>query len=80
MTAPEEEYLETIPQDRHYVVPARNVQHFIGRVGLLERMSSALTISDDDNDRAKVLILRGMGGTYPTLLSVIDTARIDERD
>lgn len=44
------------------MVPAMNVQHFIGRVQLLERMDKVLAIGQTANERPKVRVLQGMGG------------------
>ena len=62
MATPVPNQLEERPQAQYFEVPAMNVQHFVGRKQLLERMDTLFENAEKGEERTKVVVLRGMGG------------------
>ena len=62
MATPVQNQIEERPQGRYFEVPAMNVQHFVGRKQLLERMDTLFENIEKGEERTKVVVLRGMGG------------------
>ena len=55
---------------KYYEVPAMNVQYFVGRKHLLERIENHLQGGEKSNDRSKTAVLLGMGGQGKTQLAL----------
>ena len=62
MATPAPGQIEERPQGQYFEVPAMNVQHFVGRKQLLERMNALFEDIEKGEERTKVVVLRGMGG------------------
>lgn len=62
MATPVQGQIEERPPGQYFEVPAMSVQHFVGRKQLLERMKALFEAVEKDEERTKVLVLRGMGG------------------
>ncbi len=63
MASPVTDQIEAPKQNTYFEVPAMNVQHFVGRQQLLERMDTLFEHDESAEARTKVVVLRGMGGT-----------------
>ena len=64
MGVPDQSLQEAPEQERFFEVPAMNVQYFVGRKHLLEQIDGYLQKDEKGEDRTKVVILRGLGGTF----------------
>ena len=62
MATPAQGQTEERAHGQYFEVPAMNVQHFVGRKQLLERMNTLFEDDDKGEERTKVVVLRGMGG------------------
>ncbi|KAL8871438.1 MAG: hypothetical protein Q9174_002726 [Haloplaca sp. 1 TL-2023] len=70
MASPVADQIEAPSQGFYFEVPAMNVQHFVGRQQLLERMETLFEDDKDTEARTKVVVLRGMGGCGKTQLAL----------
>ena len=62
MAAPAQGQIEEPQKGRYFEVPAMNVQHFVGRKQLLERMNTLFEDDEKIEEKTRVVVLRGMGG------------------
>ena len=62
MAIPAQGQIEEPQQGRYFEVPAMNVQHFVGRKQLLEKIKTLFEDNEEVEERTRVVVLRGMGG------------------
>jgi hypothetical protein len=54
----------------YYLVPSRRVRGFIGREDILNRIETAFSSADPDDDGPCVVVIRAMGGQGKTQVSI----------
>ena len=62
MAVPAQGQIEEPQQGRYFEVPAMNVQHFVGRRQLLEKINTLFEDDEKLEEKTRVVVLRGMGG------------------